>query len=565
VPTISVSYEDLTDLLGVKIPLDKLNDLLFLVKCEVVGVKGDEMILELNADRPDMLSSEGIARVLRGLIGVEVGLKKYLVLEGDVSITVKPSVLKVRPFIVSSVIRNLRLNDEAVRQLMQLQEKLHLTYCRNRRKVSIGLHDLDAVNSKIVYEGVEPDNIRFIPLGESEEKTGRQILKETPKGRAYSHLIESFDVYPLLHDIEGRVLSMPPIINSILTTVTQNTKNILIDVTGTDEKLCHLMLNLLATDLVERGGTIETVQIKYPNKFFKSPSIEYPTMNLSTKYANELIGINLTDKELQECLLKMRYGAHILREGLVEVQIPPYRLDILHPVDLVEDVAIGYGYDKLEPVIPFTKTFGRELEISSFLRKVRDLMVGLGFQEVLNYTMTSKEVLFTNMEVEFERVVEVQNPLSKEYSVLRTWLIPGLLNFLSFNRHTSYPQKIFECGTAVLIDESLPNKAKMLEKLAAAICDHKAGYEDAQAALYYLLKALGVNKWSIERLLHPSFIEGRAAYLSINDHVIAILGEVNPKVLQNFHLENPVATFEADLSTIFKLLKSINSYSYIPS
>lgn len=554
-PTITVSYEDLSGLLGIKIPFDQLSDLLFLAKCEVVGVMGDEITLELNADRPDMLSAEGIARVLRGITGVEMGPKEYKPIRGEVSITVKPSVLKVRPWIVSAVVRGLRLSDEAVRQLMQLQEKLHLTYCRNRRKVSIGLHDLDAVSSKIVYEGVKPDQIKFVPLGETREMTGRQILKETPKGREYAHLIEQFEAYPLLHDVEGRVLSMPPIINGVLTTVTSSTKNVLIDVTGTDEKLCRSILNLVTADLVERGGVVESVTIKYPDKVFKLPSMEYSTLTLSTNYVNEMVGINLADKEVVECLLKMRYGANVLREGLIEVRIPPYRLDVLHPIDLVEDVAIGYGYDKLEPVIPFTKTFGRELETSSFTRKVRDLMVGLGFQEVLNYTMTSKETLFAKMEVKPERVVEVQNPLSREYSVLRTWLTPGLLDFLSLNKHVSYPQKIFECGVAVVVDESLPNKARMLEKLAAAICDYKAGYEDVQAALYCILRNLGVNKWRVERFSHPSFIDGRVARLVINERTVAILGEISPRVLRNFYLENPVAVFEADLSALFTFLK----------
>jgi len=553
VPTITVSYRDLCSLVGRDLTVDEVSQALFLHKCLVESAVGDELSIEVNADRPDMLSAEGLARALRLFMGLEEP-KLYEAVDGDVVIKVDPSVLNVRPYIMSAVVRGVKLSEEAVRQIMTLQEKLHLTYCRRRSKVSIGVHDLDAVSHKITYAALKPDEIRFVPLDEEEEMAGREILERTEKGREYAHLLRGFDRYPLLYDSEGKVLSMPPIINSVITKVTERTRNILLDVTGTDELMVSRVLNVMALNLAERGGVIEYVTVEYPDRRVKAPLLDPLEVEVDLAEASKLIGVDLTPGLAGEALKRMGYIVKGLKGSKLTALAPPYRCDILHPVDVVEDIAVGYGYDKLTPIRPPVTEVGRELGITRLSSKARELMIGLGYQEVSSYVLTSEEVLFNKMRLPYREAVVLENPVSSEYTCLRTWLTPILLDFLSRNKHVAYPQRVFECGDVVILDEEAPTSTRVERRLAAALCDREAGYEDIQAALYALLKGLGLKGWVVEPEEHPSFIEGRVASLRLRGFKVAVLGEVHPEVLRAFNLEMPTACFELNLTLLLKLL-----------
>jgi len=552
-PTLQVGYKDLCKLVRREIPSELLSEKLFLMKCEVENISGDEISLEVTSDRPDLLCSEGIARELRGLLNVEVGLANYRVEKGDLSIQVDRSIKNVRPYIAGAIIRGLRLTDDSVRQIMQLQEKLHLTYCRNRSKVSIGVHDADKVTHKLTYAGIEPSKIRFTPLGEEREMNGHEILGSTPKGREYGWIIKDFPVYPLLYDSEGKVLSLPPIINGVVTQVIPETSNLLLDVTGTDMRLVSFVNNILVTSLAERGGKVESARVIYGRQEIKTPDLKPYTKQLHLTFVNDALGLDLKAREAAALLKRMRYGVRSASKNKLTVTIPAYRADIMHEVDLVEDLAIGHGYNKLKPVMPPTATVGSEREITNLTRKIRDLMVGLGFVEVLNYIMTSKQMTTESMNVPAERTAEVANPLSLDFSVLRNWLLPGLLSFLGSNKHVPYPQKIFECGDIVLVDETMPTKTITKRKVGAVACDYMVSYEDIQAFLYSLLRNAGVEGWNLQRTEHPSFIKGRAATVRVRDENVGVVGEIHPQLLENFGIENPAAAFEIDLEAAFMI------------
>ena len=551
-PTITIIYEDLLKLIGKKIPLDQLEEILFQTKCQVETINDGEITLEVMADRPDLLSTEGISRELKGILGIEKGLEKYEVGRSDVKITVDPSVKNVRPYISSSIVRKIELDDEGVRQVMQLQEKLHLTYCRRRRKVSIGIHDLDSIEHNVFYAGIEAAKIRFVPLDEKREMTGKEILELVPKGREYGHIIKDFPRYPLLFDSEGSVLSMPPIINGTVTKVTENTKNLLLDVTGTDPDLVEFVNNIMVTNLVERGGKIEDVRIIHKDRARYAPKLGPYRIKFKTDFMNEILGLKLEKSQIIESLKRMRYGIKKTGENHIEVLVPAYRADILHEIDIIEDVALGYGYNRLELEMPLISTMGVEKEINRFMRKACNLMMGLGFQEVLNYIMTNRRTLFDKMSIPEVAIAEIENPLTVEYSILRNSLLPGLINFLSYNKHVSFPQKIFECGDVVILDNNRPTKSRNERKLAATICDYKVSYEDIQGVNHTFLKNVGVENWSLKKAENPSFIKGRVASIHIDkiEEAVGIMGEINPSVLNNFELENPVVAFEIELENI---------------
>jgi len=551
-PTISVSKRDLLELVGKRrLSDEELAEALEMVKAEVKAFSPDEITLEVTADRADMFSAEGIARSLKGFLEVEVGAPKYPVREGeeDFVVRVDESVKGVRPFVACAAVLGCSLGEEGLRQLIQLQEVLHKTHGRNRRKFAIGLHNFDVVKAPIVYTAKRFDEFSFKPLEEDREMSGREIIERHPKGIEYGWIIKDKGLAPLLIDANNNVLSMPPIINSDLTKVGARTKNLFIDVTGTDLKAVEDALAILVANLAERGGEIVKFEVREgPHAKRMEPRTGQRVMTVSYNRLIEVTGIKVPLSEVVRCMMKSRLDVAVRGEDL-DVGVPFYRVDVIDDVDIAEDFAIGYGYNRIAPEVPSVATRGRELELVSFSRLCRELMIGYGFQEVLNYMFTSDKKL--DDACMYEKRVRVAKPVSSDYTCLRTSLIPPLLDFLSDNTHVEYPQKIFEVGDVVLVDEDLDERSLHDRRLAALYADYKAGYEDVQAVLYSLLRVLNV-KFEVRRDRRGFMIEGRCASVLIGGEVVGLIGEIRPEVLLRFKLQTPVAAFEISLSKLYR-------------
>ncbi len=551
-PTISVSKKDLLELVGKRDLRDEeLAEALEMVKAEVKAFGLDEITLEVTADRADMFSAEGVARSLKGFLEVEVGAPNYPVRNGreDLVVRVDESVKGVRPFVACAAVLGCPLGEEGLRQLIQLQEVLHKTHGRNRKKFAIGLHNFDVVKAPIVYTAKRFDEFSFTPLEADREMSGREIVEKHPKGVEYGWIIKDRGLAPLLVDANGNVLSMPPIINSDLTKVSARTKNLLIDVTGTDLKAVEDALAILVANLAERGGEIVRFEVQEgPGIKRVEPRTEGKVMTVSYDRLVEVTGIRVPLDEVVRCLMRSRLDVAARGKDL-DVVVPFYRVDVMDDVDVAEDFAIGYGYNRIAPEVPAVTSRGRELELVSFSRLCRELMVGYGFQEVLNYMFTSDKKL--DHACMYEKRIRVAKPVSSDYTCLRTSLIPPLLDFLSENTHVEYPQKVFEVGDVVLVDESLDEKSLHDRRLAALYADYKAGYEDVQAVLYSLLRILNV-KFEVKRDNRDLMIEGRCASVLINGEVVGLIGEIRPEVLLRFGLQTPVAAFEISLSKLYR-------------
>ncbi len=527
---IEIDKNDLLNLIGKKLSDQEIEEVLFLLKIEAT-INENKIECELNPDRPDMFSVEGIAREMKGFLGIETGIKNYEVSDSGVILRKEKS--EVRPHIACGIIKDVTLSDYLIKSLMQVQEKLHMTIGRNRKKVAIGVHDFDKIVPPLVYKDV--DNEKFVPLGKTEEMNIREILEKHPKGMAYAHLVK--DKYPLIYDKEG-VISFPPIINSERTKVTENTKNLFIDVTGTDEKAVEQVLNILVCNIVERCGKIFSVKVS--NKI--TPKLEPKEMSLNVEEIDKILGIGLNENEIAESLEKMRYYVKKMKGGKIIVSIPPYRSDILHKVDIIEDVAIGYGYNNIKPILPKIATIGKQSELEKLSRKIREIMIGLGFQEILSFILTSKENNFNKMNIG-GKCVEIFNPTSSEYDICRTWLLPNLLKVLSSNKHREYPQKIFEIGDCITLDESQETGTKQIRKLAGVISYDDANLTEMKSVVEAVLKNLSY-KYEIKEYNHPSFIESRCGEILVNEKQIGFFGEIHPKILDNWKLEKPVIGFE---------------------
>jgi phenylalanyl-tRNA synthetase beta chain len=550
VPAITLQRERFSKFVGRDLTVEKMVEWLPWIGFDLKEIGPDYVKVEFNPNRVDLCSYSGAARAFKGLMGWETGLPEYKVQDGKVKLTITEAVGKIRPFMLAGVVRNIKLDDDAVVDLMEMQEDLHWGIGRNRKKASIGVHNLDAVNPPFTFTAVEPDKVKFVPLDSAEEMTLKEILEKHDKGKAYKHLVDWAPKYPLLVDKEGKVLSMPPIINGELTRLTSKTTNLFLDVTGTDHVAVERSLSILATALSDMGGTLENVHVKCPDRTVVSPNLAPQRMKLEVDYANELLGLKLSEVQVIESLRKCRLGAEAVGKGVVEATIPAYRIDMLHEVDLVEEVAVGYGYYRLKPTIPERLTIGEQHPVHRAAGFVRQIMIGLGFTEVMNFTLTNETVHFEKMRLKAGEVIKLANPVSLEYTILRQNLLPNLMKNLADNRHESFPQRLFEVSDVGQISQRAETRVERKLHVAGVSSHSMANFTEIKSTVEALLHNMGLKNWEIKPVKHASFLEGRAATMIVKQKELGVLGEIHPEVLNNFELENPTSAFEMNIEEI---------------
>lgn len=510
----------------------------------------DYVKVEFNPNRMDFSSHAGIARAFRGLMGWETGIPNYVTQEGETVLNVDSSVAEVRPYVLATIVRDIELDDNSIGELMEMQEDLHWGVGRNRKKASIGVHSLEKVHPPFIYTTGDPENVRFVPLDKTEEMSMKEILEIHEKGIVYRQTVDWASKYPVILDSKKRVLSFPPIINGELTKVSSQTKALFIEVTGTNQNSIAKALNILVTALADMGGTIQSVKVKYKDQLFVSPNLKPQRMKLRVEYACKLLGLNLSDAQTARCLRKSRLGVNSLNKGLLEVLVPAYRIDILHEVDLVEEVALGYGYFKLKPSKPPTLTTGAQEWANKMANYVRQIMIGLGFTEVLNFILTNETVHYKKMRKNPRKIIKLANPVSTECSIVRDSLLSGLMKNLSVNKHEIYPQQIFEVSDVVRIQRRTETSYERRLHVAAVSCHPTVNFTKTKSQVESLLANLGLKDWVIRETRHPSYFEGRKAAIYVQTKRMGTLGEIHPQVLNNFQLENPTGAFEIDLEGI---------------
>ena len=271
-------------------------------------------------------------------------------------------------------------------------------------------------------------------------------------------------------------------------------------------------------------------------------------MKIDLKYVNKLLGLELNESRMKKLLERMGHGyekGHAL--------VPKYRADILHQVDLAEDIAIAYGYENFVPEIPNISTIGEEDAFEKFKNTVADVMVGLGCLETSSYHLTSADDLSRKMETKTE-YIELLNSASSDYNVLRTWMTPSLMKILSENTRYDYPQRIFEIGNVFRKNPKTETGIEEFSRIACAVCHRDADYTEIRQFLDVLLSSLGVE-YKTAKTDHDSFIPGRVARIHAGGKKIAYIGEIHPKVLANWGIGQPVSCFELNLSELFGLIK----------
>jgi len=563
-PTIDIDYNELHRLLKVNLngDMEKLDDILSYVKAEVKGFdeKANAVTVEFkDTNRPDLWSIEGLSRALRGYLGQEKGIKEYSVGKSNVEVNVDAKIFSVRPYICCSLVKGIHLSDEIIKGIMHLQDKLDQTNGRSRQKTSIGIYNLDLIKPPIVYTAVLPSEVSFVPLGFSERMSLDEVLEKHPKGQEYGHIVKKHQLYPMLFDSEGKVLSFPPIINSNdLGKITEASVNLLVEVTGTHYQTVLNTLNLVTLALIDRGGKAYSTTVNYPasSEYTRgsvvTPDFSSRVFKLSVAETNKLLGLDLSAAEIADLLGTAGLGVECISGDCLTVLVPCYRVDVMHQVDIIEDVAVAYGYNNIVPLWRELPTTGKAKPDMPLINTARDLMVGLGYQEVLNTTLTNPETLFNKMGTVPEKFVELLNPKVITMTCLRNQLLPGLMEFLSVNPSVEFPQRIFELGTVTLPDALAETKTRDESWLSAVTTHPGADFSEIKSVLDSFMANFGVE-WQIRGVSHPSFMDGRVGEILVDGCCVGLIGEVNPAVLQAWKLENPVAAFELHFQALIDL------------
>ncbi len=523
---------------------EKMQERIAMFGNPVEAITENEIQVEVFPNRPDLLSYHGFKRSFLAFLGKETGLKEYKINkpEKDFKVIIEPSVSDVRPFTACAIVKGLNLNDEKIKEIIDIQEKLHTTIGRKRKKLAIGVYPLEKIKLPITYKAIEPDKIKFIPLECDKEMSGLQILQRHSTGKDYAHLLAGKTKFPIFTDADNNVLSMPPIINSQLTgKVTAETHDVFVECSGFDLDILKKCLNIVVTCLADMGGKIYEMEVKY-KKTEITPDLTPEKMKISAENASKLIGIELGEKEIKNLLEKMGYNCK-----KSEVEIPAWRTDILHEVDLIEDIAIAYGYENIVPEIPRISTIGKEDSKETAKRKISEMLSGLNFLEISNYHLTNKTNQFTRMgipEKQEKGFVEVEASKT-EYNILRKDLSHYALKILSENVDSEYPQRVFEIGK--VFDSNLQED----EKLSIAIAP--GNFTELKQIFEYLARMLGIeSKLKLEESEDnpPWLINGRTAKIIINNSTAGFMGEIHPRILKNWKIKMPVALLEINLKEI---------------
>jgi phenylalanyl-tRNA synthetase beta chain len=547
-PVVSIKFERLKKLLP-GIPIHRVLNSLPFVGLDIEDIDQNVIRVEYSPNRPDFSSDYGVVRALRGLLEVKTGLPK-LKLAGKSGLkvmVVDSRIRKIRPYFVALVARNGTLDDETLKQLISMQEDLHEGVGRKRRKASIGIHNFDVIRFPVKYKTVSED-FAFRPLDESLEFPIETILKDLEIGKQYGHILSKFERYPIIVDSVGTVLSLPPIINSHATKVSEKCHNLFVEVTATDQEVAEHVLAIFGITLSDIGFEIRTVSIQSGRKKIETPQMKPKVISTDISYLNNILGLTLDSKQAITCLKKSRLDAKASGRKIL-CTIPRYRADITHPIDISEEVAIGYGLYNLQPIFPTSPTSGNESYLSIYFNRIRETMIGQGMIETLNFLLTSKDVQYGSFGIAGKDALSVESSKSTEHEILRDSLIPLLLQSLSNNIHEQYPQRLFELG------KTFHRSAAIIEEkwsLGAAIAHSDAGYTEIKSSLQALLRSCFGKEAITKPSTNHMFMEGRCAEVIFEGRSLGVLGEISPLALENFKLRTPVAAFEIDLLAIIK-------------
>lgn len=572
-PKIEVNEKLFFKMVGTKYDYDTLEKKLTCGKAELdekpdMSQSEDQRVIkiELNdTNRPDLWSTNGVARQLRLYDGGKTAdYDKFLSREGDIKdyqnrvVTVDPAVKEVRPYMVAFMIAGKAIDEPMLLDIIQTQEKLAWNFGRKRKSLSMGLYRVDQINWPVHYKAVDPDKTSFVPLACDAPMTCRQILTDHPKGKDFGWILEGQKKFPLLVDDKDEVMSMAPIINSAtLGAVQVGDKDLMVELTGDNMANLILAANIVACDFADCGYEIYPIRVDHPYETGFGKSVYAPFYFQKPTFAmlkniNKLLGSEFTKDEVLKALVRMGNKVETKdKDGDVEYTVwpAPYRNDFLHEVDIIEDVMIGVGLENFNPQKPNDFTIGRLMPLTLFSRKAKNVMVGLGYQEMIFNYLGSKKDYIERMEIDDSKVIEIMNPMSENYQFVRPSIIASLLKAESQSANAIFPHKIFEIGKIAYLCDEENTGTRTRQSLGFMTASNNANFNNAASEVSSLLYFLD-HEYKVAECNDPRFIPGRQAAIIVNGKQIGVFGEVHPKVLENWSVTVPCVAGEIDLEEL---------------
>ena len=550
-PTISVDQTLLKKLVEGKGRKHNIEDLAFrlpLMGTDIDTCNEEVLDIEIFPDRPDLLSPETLFHGMMPFLHDSPPNPRLLVHPGTISMKVSPDLANIRPVILGAVVRGVKVDEDVIKRLMDHQEKLLFALGRGRKRASIGVHDLATISPPFRVEAVSRSH-SFIPLAMESEMTIDEILHEHPKGVDYAHLLQGMEKVPIILDSNDAVLSFPPIINGDHTTVTTKTRDLFIDVTGLDIRACESALMLVCLQLSILGGKIESVRVTTCEG--KEWSLEGAPIEhkVERSLVEGILGNTFTDDEIDLAIRRMGGTYNGDSSGVLSISMPRWRFDILHPIDLVEEIAIGHGYDDLAYDVPKAPLTGLPRKDGHLRRRIRDALQGLGLIQIQSLTLSNDADQFELMRWKSEgSITRMTNPITTEHTILRQNILPGLLRLLAANRHHDLPQAVYELGTVVIDHHNR-------DRFAFVVAENSGGFATLRGRIQAFMRDLGCGDWSLETIETGPWLIGRAANIVVNGTVVGECGEIDPHVSEAFELNVPMSGAQFDIHALTDVIE----------
>mmetsp|Transcript_32995 Transcript_32995/g.83761 ORF Transcript_32995/g.83761 Transcript_32995/m.83761 type:complete len:629 (-) Transcript_32995:143-2029(-) len=565
--------------------------------------------VDIPANRYDLLCVEGVVRALsifKGTLKTPVYQLSQKAPVANMRMTVHASVAQIRPFVVCAVLRGVTFNQDRYQSFIDLQDKLHMNICRKRTLCAIGTHDLSTLTPPFTYEALPPKDIKFVPLNQTEEMDGNRLMEAFAAHqqlKAYLPIIKDSPVYPVIFDSKRTVLSVPPIINGEHSKIRLETKDVFIEMTATDLTKANITLNTVVamfSEYCEKPFTVEPVEVvyadDYPGNTFTQPGqkIIYPNlenrpMESKIDRLKSSLSLNhLTPEEVRDLLKKMSVPCELdaKDKNILQVEVPITRSDIMHECDLVEDIAISFGYNNLHLEVPMTFAGAAEQPVNHLTDLIRVEMANAGFTEALNWALLSRKENFVKMRREEKPEdlwrlvsrpheyaetllsVSVKDPKTKEFEIVRTSLLPGILKTLACNKAQEVPIRIFEAGDVVIQEPTREVGSRNVRRVAALYSSTKSAFSVLHGALDQLMYSLGFepehehaegSKRGTYKLVpseDPAFLKGMQAHVMVQDIAIGVIGELHPEVLgrEGFDINLATSAFEVNVEPFLEWL-----------
>ncbi len=546
-PTITLDIKYLRELLGFSIDDKELAEHITKLGFEVEELGAEEIKIEITPNRPDLLDAVGMSRAIRNFMHRAKDFRyKIESNKPALMINVGERVKKIRPFIAGMVVKDLKLDERSLANLIKFMDKFCDTFGRDRRKIAIGMHDLSSITGPLSYDAYTDEE--FIPLNGSSVEMFSEIMDKNEKGIKYGNTIPSGKkrLYPVLKDKEG-TLALIPIINSDRTKVTSRTKGLLIDITGNSEYYVNKTADMLASLFMDMRGSVEKIEIVYKGGGTLSPKMESEQLKIPLSMLEDEIGVSIGSNNVLSLANKMGYEAALLGNKIL-FNVPEYRFDVINEQDIIEDIAIAYGYDYIQQIAIPSYDAGSLEEKSIIISRIKDVMIGYGFSEAMNTYFTNEETNFSKMRLEEPSgSIKLKNARMQTITMMRTSILPSLLSNLGKSVSEKMPQRLFEIDLTFLMEGE---KIREDIHLAAVSADPKANFNDIKAIFEGLLSTLNI-KYNIKEAERKSFIDGRVADASAENGIAGFFGEIHPEVLNNFSIEEPTIGFEVNLSLVY--------------